>query len=259
LILQHFFLCFNKLLGLVSPILKLKKKSNVVGMLTSLWYYWLGVDNLDKFTMIINNWLVDVWTNCPYERQSIIEFLVEEVGIIEDNDMMLDVINYLNIDYELVWWIWKLMNILLKFLKSLFALIKILLVLTLMAKCNGLFNYLFLIMHGTMSFFFNSQFKVPTKCLRHMHIFSNLLFCNKILFWLVCKDFYLRYMSMIFVMLQSYLSHCKVPAISWDFNNSWDCNVEEMAYHCTSRIRLWKLWCRIQHPTYSQLIFYVEK
>jgi hypothetical protein len=97
--------------------------------------------------------------------------------------MMLDATSYFNIDYELVWWIWKLMNILLKFLKSLFALIKILLVSTSMAKCNGQFNYLFLIMHGTMSFFFNSQFKVPIKCLKHMHISLNLLFCIKILVW----------------------------------------------------------------------------
>jgi hypothetical protein len=116
------------------------------------------------------------------------------VGIIEVNDMMLDATNYFDIDYELVSWIWKMMNILLKFLKSLSALIKILLVSTSMAKCNGQFNYLFLIMHGTMSFF-NSQFKVPRKCLRHMHIFLNLLFCIKILFWQVCKDLYLRNMS----------------------------------------------------------------
>jgi hypothetical protein len=81
------------------------------------------------------------------------------------------------------------MNILFKFLKSLSILIKILLVSTSMAKCNDQFNYLFLIMHGSMSFFFNPQFKVPIKCLSH------LLFCIKILFWQVCKDFYLRNMS----------------------------------------------------------------
>jgi hypothetical protein len=87
------------------------------------------------------------------------------------------------------------MNILLKILKSLSALNKILLVSTSMAKCNGQFNYLFLIMCGTMSFFFNSQFRVPIKCLSHMHIFLNLLFCIIILFWQVCKHFYLKTMS----------------------------------------------------------------
>jgi hypothetical protein len=114
------------------------------------------------------------------------------MGIIKENDMMLDATNYFNIDYELVWWIWKSMSIMLKILKSLSTLIKISLVSTSMVKCNGQFNYLFLIMHGTMSFFFNFQFKVPTKCPRHMHIFLNLLFCIKILFWQVCRDFYLR-------------------------------------------------------------------
>jgi hypothetical protein len=72
-------------------------------MLTSLRCYWLGVDNLDKLVMKMDNWLVDVWTNCPQERQSIIEFLVEEVGIIEQNDTMLDATGYFNVDHELVW------------------------------------------------------------------------------------------------------------------------------------------------------------
>ncbi len=38
----------------------------------------------------------------PIRGQSIIEFLVEEVGIIEENDMLLDATNHFDVDYELV-------------------------------------------------------------------------------------------------------------------------------------------------------------
>jgi hypothetical protein len=44
------------------------------------------------------------------------------------------------------------------FLRSLFALIKILIVSTLVVICNGQLNYLFFMMHKTMSFF-NFQLK----------------------------------------------------------------------------------------------------
>jgi hypothetical protein len=63
--------------------------------------------------------------------------LVKEVNIIEENDTMWDVVGYFNVDPKLVWWIWKLMNIIFKILIFLFHLTKILLVSTLVAKCNG--------------------------------------------------------------------------------------------------------------------------
>jgi hypothetical protein len=63
--------------------------------------------------------------------------LVKEVNIIEENNTMWDVVGYFNVDHELVWWIWKLMNIIFKILNFLFHLTKILLVLALVAKCNG--------------------------------------------------------------------------------------------------------------------------
>ncbi len=66
-------------------------------MLTSLWCCRLGVDNLDKLVMILKNWLTNAWTNCPQKRQFIIEFLVEQVGIIDKNDTLLDAFGYFNI------------------------------------------------------------------------------------------------------------------------------------------------------------------
>jgi len=71
------------------------------------------------------------------------------------------------------------------FFRSLLALTKILFVSTSMARCNNQINYLFLMMHETMSFL-NSQFKI----------------------------------------------------------------IENVMYHCSNEIRLWKLWCPIQHPTH---------
>jgi len=82
-----------------------KRIFNVLGVLTSLWHYRLGVDNMDKLVMIMKKWLVDVWSNCPWIGQLIIEFLMEKVGIIEENDVMLDVVGCFNIDHELAWWI----------------------------------------------------------------------------------------------------------------------------------------------------------
>ncbi len=51
--------------------------------------------------MIMKNWPTNAWTNCPWEEQSIIEFSVEEMGIIDENDTLLDVVGYFNIDVEL--------------------------------------------------------------------------------------------------------------------------------------------------------------
>jgi hypothetical protein len=47
--------------------------------------------------MILKNWLTNAWTNCPQKRQFIIEFLVEQVGIIDKNDTLLDAFGYFNI------------------------------------------------------------------------------------------------------------------------------------------------------------------
>jgi len=50
----------QQVVGTHKSHIETKKKFNVVGVLTSLRCYWLGVDNLDKLVMIMDNWLVDV-------------------------------------------------------------------------------------------------------------------------------------------------------------------------------------------------------
>ncbi len=50
--------------------------------------------------MIMKNWPTNAWTNYPQEGQSITEFLVEEMGIIDKNDTLFDASGYFNIDVE---------------------------------------------------------------------------------------------------------------------------------------------------------------
>jgi hypothetical protein len=51
--------------------------------------------------MVVKNWPTNAWTNCPQEGQSITEFLVEKMGIIDGNDTLLDATSYFNIDIKL--------------------------------------------------------------------------------------------------------------------------------------------------------------
>jgi hypothetical protein len=44
-------------------------------MLTSLWHYKLVIDTCDKMVMIMKNWLRDAKEDCPWEGDSIDDFL----------------------------------------------------------------------------------------------------------------------------------------------------------------------------------------
>jgi hypothetical protein len=46
-------------------------------------------------------WSTDVKSNCPQERQSIDEFLMEERDAIDENDTLLNVASYFNVDHEM--------------------------------------------------------------------------------------------------------------------------------------------------------------
>ncbi len=60
--------------------------------------------------MIMKIWSTDVKSNCPQERQSIDEFLMEERDAIDENDTLLNVASYFNVDHEMDWWMWMLMK-----------------------------------------------------------------------------------------------------------------------------------------------------
>ncbi len=51
--------------------------------------------------MIMKNWLVDARLNCPQEWQSINGILMEEADIIDENDTLLNVANYFNVNHGL--------------------------------------------------------------------------------------------------------------------------------------------------------------
>jgi hypothetical protein len=67
-------------------------------MLSNMWCCGLGVDNLDKLGMIMKIWLTNAIIDCQWEGYSIDEFFIKEMGIIDDNDIMLDVVDYFNVD-----------------------------------------------------------------------------------------------------------------------------------------------------------------
>jgi hypothetical protein len=62
---------------------------------------------------------------------------MEEVDIIDENDTLLNATSYFNVDDELEWWMWMLMNILLYFLWTCFAIKQIFEVSPQMANCIG--------------------------------------------------------------------------------------------------------------------------
>jgi hypothetical protein len=49
-------------------------------------------------------WSIDVESNCPQEQQSIDEFFMEKVDVIDENDTLLNVTSYFNIDHEMERW-----------------------------------------------------------------------------------------------------------------------------------------------------------
>ncbi len=51
--------------------------------------------------MIMKNWLIDARLDCPQEWQSIDEFLMEQVDIIDENDTLLNATSYFSVDHEL--------------------------------------------------------------------------------------------------------------------------------------------------------------
>jgi hypothetical protein len=51
--------------------------------------------------MVMKNCLVDVKSKCPQEWQSINEFLMDEVDIIDENDTLVSATSYFIVDHEL--------------------------------------------------------------------------------------------------------------------------------------------------------------
>ncbi len=51
--------------------------------------------------MIMKNWSIDARIDCPWEGQSIYEFLIEEVSIIDEKVTILDAVGYFIVDHEL--------------------------------------------------------------------------------------------------------------------------------------------------------------
>lgn len=69
-------------------------------MLTSLQCCKLGVDNLDKFTMIMKNWSLSARIHCPQEGP-LMNFFMKEKNIIDENDTRLNIASYFNVSHEL--------------------------------------------------------------------------------------------------------------------------------------------------------------
>jgi hypothetical protein len=67
-------------------------------MLKSLQHCRLGVNTFDKLVMVMKNWLGDVKVDFSQEEDSIDEFFKEKMNIIEENDTVLGVAGYFNVD-----------------------------------------------------------------------------------------------------------------------------------------------------------------
>jgi hypothetical protein len=71
---------------------------------------------------------------------------MDEANIIDENDTVLNVVGYFNVDHKFEWWMSMLMNILLYFLPSCFAIMHIFEVSTQVVDYIGQLSWL--IMHG---------------------------------------------------------------------------------------------------------------
>jgi hypothetical protein len=54
------------------------------------------VENLDKLVIIMKNWSFDSRADCMHKGKSLNDFLANEANIIDENNVILDAINYYN-------------------------------------------------------------------------------------------------------------------------------------------------------------------
>jgi hypothetical protein len=71
---------------------------SIAGVLTSLCYYKLRVENLDKLVIIMKNWSFNTRANCMRKRKCLDDFLIDEANIIDDNNVVWDEASYCNGD-----------------------------------------------------------------------------------------------------------------------------------------------------------------
>jgi len=70
----------------------------VVGILTSLCHYKLGLTKLDALVMIYKNWLEDVQVGCHFAKKDVGEFLTFEIDLLEAHEEELDQFGYFEND-----------------------------------------------------------------------------------------------------------------------------------------------------------------
>jgi hypothetical protein len=56
------------------------------------------VDNFDKLVIIMKNWSSNTRANYMCEGKSLNDFLMNKANIIDDNDVILDIVDYYNGD-----------------------------------------------------------------------------------------------------------------------------------------------------------------
>jgi hypothetical protein len=56
------------------------------------------VENLDKLVIIMKNWSYDARANYMCEGKSLNDFLMNKANFIDDNDVIMDVVDYYNGD-----------------------------------------------------------------------------------------------------------------------------------------------------------------
>jgi hypothetical protein len=145
------FFVVQQFLGVLGSQIEIDRIFNIIGVLTNFWCCKLGIDNLDKLVMIVKNSWANARIYWPWD-----EFLMEDASIIDENDTMLDATSYFTVGHELKYWrIWMFMSTLLYFLRTSFAINKMLEMLALVARCISQLNWLLLNMHVISSHAFN--------------------------------------------------------------------------------------------------------
>jgi hypothetical protein len=89
-----FFAC--QVLGIVGSHIEINNFFNVVGVISNLKWYWLGIDNLDKFILIIKNWHSDACVGCdgPLKPKAMAKCLEKDYGMIEKHNKLIKEQNF---------------------------------------------------------------------------------------------------------------------------------------------------------------------
>ncbi len=79
-----FLICFfiHQAFGIVNSQIEIKRIFNVVSVITNLWWFRLGIEDLDNIILIVKNSPNDVRVECALNPKIMNDFMIFEATMI---------------------------------------------------------------------------------------------------------------------------------------------------------------------------------